>query len=142
MPRFFAATPVPGRPDRMRVDSGSIWEEICGFSPRTEGRRSHPRQRHHRNPFDRRAGLPQDPAGQAVYILDKIAASLAALGASMADVVRTRVYLQDADDWDGVSRVHGRYLAEARPANTLFEIGRLVGPYRVEIEAEAVLDRR
>ena len=126
----------------MRVDSGSIWEEICGFSRALKvGDRilvSGTTATHSTG----EPVCPKDPAGQAVYILDKIAASLAALGASMADVVRTRVYLQDADDWDGVSRVHGRYLAEARPANTLFEIGRLVGPYRVEIEAEAVLDRR
>ena len=139
LPRYFSANPVPGRPDRLRVDSGSIWEEICGFSRAVKvGDRilvSGTTATH----LDGHAVSPDDPAGQAVYILDKIAASLAALGASMADVVRTRVYLQDAEDWDGVSRVHGRYLAEARPANTLYEVGRLVGPYRVEIEAEAVL---
>ena len=53
--------------------------------------------------------------------------------------MRTRVYLADADDWEGVSRVHGRYLGDARPANTLLETGRLVGPYAVEIDAEAVV---
>ncbi len=82
---------------------------------------------------------PGDPAGQAVYILDKIAASLSALGSSLADVVRTRVYLQDAGQWEPVSRVHGRYFGDVRPANTLLGGARLVGPYEVEIEAEAVL---
>jgi enamine deaminase RidA (YjgF/YER057c/UK114 family) len=82
---------------------------------------------------------PDDAEGQAVYILDKIAASLEALGATMDDVVRSRVYLADADEWEGVSRVHGRYMADARPANTMLETGRLTGPYKVEIEVEAVV---
>ena len=57
----------------------------------------------------------------------------------MADVVRTRIYLADADDWEPVSRAHGRVFGDIRPANTLVEVGRLVGEYRVEIEAEADL---
>jgi enamine deaminase RidA (YjgF/YER057c/UK114 family) len=81
-----------------------------------------------------------DPHGQAVYILDKIAASLQALGGSLEDVVRTRIYLRDIADWEPVARVHGRYFGEARPANTLIQIADLVGDYAVEIEAEAILD--
>ena len=53
--------------------------------------------------------------------------------------MRTRIYLRNADDWEPVSRVHGRYFGAIRPANTLFEIARLVGDYEVEIEAEAVV---
>jgi aryl-alcohol dehydrogenase-like predicted oxidoreductase/enamine deaminase RidA (YjgF/YER057c/UK114 family) len=140
MPRYFSASPVPGRPGRLRVDSGSIWEEICGFSRALKvGDRilvSGTTATHGSG----RPVCPDDPAGQAVYIFDKIAASLAPLGATLADVVRTRIYLQQQDDWEAVSRVHGRAFAQARPANTLFQVGRLVGPYRVEIEAEAVLD--
>jgi enamine deaminase RidA (YjgF/YER057c/UK114 family) len=80
---------------------------------------------------------PGDAEGQTVYILDKIAASIASLGGTLADMVRTRVYLCNADDWEPVSRVHGRYFGAVRPANTLLEISRLVGEYAVEIEAEA-----
>ena len=80
-----------------------------------------------------------DPAGQTVFILDKIAASLAALGASIDDVVRTRVYLRDAAQWEPVARVHGRYFARTRPVNTMLEVSRLIGDYLVEIEAEAVI---
>jgi len=69
--------------------------------------------------------------------LDKIAASLSALGAGLDDVVRTRIYLRDAAQWEPVSRVHGRYLGHIRPANTLVEVSNLVGGYEVEIEAEA-----
>jgi enamine deaminase RidA (YjgF/YER057c/UK114 family) len=82
---------------------------------------------------------PGDPEGQAVYILDKVAASIASLGGTLADTVRTRVYLSNADDWESVSRVHGRYFGAVRPANTLLEVSRLVGEYAVEIEAEAVV---
>ena len=53
--------------------------------------------------------------------------------------MRTRVYLSDANDWRAVSEAHGRYFGEIRPANTLLQVGALVGDgYRVEIEAEAV----
>ena len=91
-------------------------------------------------PFGRSTVCPGDIAGQTTYILDKIAASIAALGGRMDDVVRTRVYLRDANLWEPASRVHGRVFGTTRPANTLLEIGTLVGPYEVEIEAEAVVD--
>ncbi len=137
---YFEAVPVAGRKDRARVDSGSRWEPIAGYSRAV---RDANRILVSGTTATHGAGLPvcpQDPAGQTVYILDKIAASLAALGGSLDDVVRTRIYLRDADDWEAVSRVHGRVFGAIRPANTLLEIGRLVGDYRVEIEAEAVLD--
>ena len=128
------------RPGRWRVSSGSVWEPICGFSRAVRvGQRvlvSGTTATH----GSERAIAPSDARAQAVYILDKIAAALGAFGASLDDVVRTRVWLADAEDWEAVSRVHGRAFAAALPANTLLEIARLVGPYRVEIEAEAVLD--
>jgi enamine deaminase RidA (YjgF/YER057c/UK114 family) len=77
---------------------------------------------------------------QTVYILDKIAASLQALGASLSDVVRTRVYLKDVAAWQGPTEVHGRVFADVRPANTLLAVANLVGDYEVEIEAEAEVE--
>jgi aryl-alcohol dehydrogenase-like predicted oxidoreductase/enamine deaminase RidA (YjgF/YER057c/UK114 family) len=139
MPKVFRAAPVEGRPGRTRVDSGSVWEGIAGYSRAV---RVGDRILVSGTTATHGAGeviCPGDPAGQAVYILDKIAASLSALGSSLADVVRTRVYLQDAGQWEPVSRVHGRYFGDVRPANTLLGGARLVGPYEVEIEAEAVL---
>ncbi|HEX4766300.1 MAG TPA: aldo/keto reductase [Lichenihabitans sp.] len=140
VPPYFEAQPVPGRPDRRRVDSGSLWEPIAGYSRAV---RTGDRILVSGTTATHGSGLavcPDDPAGQATYILDKIAASLAALGGSIEDVVRTRIYLADADDWEPVSRAHGRYFGAIRPANTLLEVGRLVGGYRVEIEAEAVVE--
>jgi aryl-alcohol dehydrogenase-like predicted oxidoreductase/enamine deaminase RidA (YjgF/YER057c/UK114 family) len=138
MPRAYTATPVAGRPNRWRVSSGSRWEPVCGYSRAVRvGERVLVSGTTATHGADQ-VVCPGDAAGQATYILDKIAASLGALGASLEDVVVTRVYLRDASDCEAVSRVHGRYFGEVRPANVLLEVGRLVGDYLVEIEAEAV----
>lgn len=140
LPQIYRAEPVPGRPGRLRVDSGSIWEPIAGYSRAVRiGNRilvSGTTATH----TDGSTVCPGDVAGQTSYILDKIAASIAALGGTLEDVVRTRIYLRDANLWEPASRVHGRIFGTIRPANTLLEIGTLVGPYEVEIEAEAVVD--
>ena len=81
---------------------------------------------------------PGDAQGQAVYILDKIAAAIEALGGTLADVVRTRIYLRNPEQWQAVAAVHGRRFRTIRPASTLVG-ATLVGDYEVEIEAEAVL---
>ncbi|HSE75817.1 MAG TPA: Rid family hydrolase, partial [Dongiaceae bacterium] len=88
-----------------------------------------------------RCVAPGDAGAQTTYILDKIAAAIAALGGRMEDVVRTRIYLRDASKWEPVSRAHGRMFGEVLPANTLIEAGNLVGDYEVEIEAEAIVSR-
>ena len=138
-PPVFEAVPIDGRSDRLRIDSGSVWEPLCGYSRAVRiGNRilvSGTTATHGTGEII----CPGDAEGQAVYILDKIAASIASLGGALADTVRTRVYLRNADDWEPVSRVHGRYFGASRPANTLLEISRLVGEYAVEIEAEAVI---
>ena len=80
-----------------------------------------------------------NPAAQARFILDKIEVAIHKLGATMDDVVRTRVYVKDIADWEPVARVHGERFGHIRPANTLVQ-ARLVGDeYLVEIEAEAVI---
>jgi aryl-alcohol dehydrogenase-like predicted oxidoreductase/enamine deaminase RidA (YjgF/YER057c/UK114 family) len=138
LPKIYAATEY--RPGRLRVDSGSVWEKLAGYSRAVRvGNRilvSGTTATH----TDGSVVCPGDPGGQAVYILDKIGAAIEALGGTLDDVVQTRIWLRDAQDWEPVSAVHGRVFAAARPANTLVEVGRLVGAYLVEIEAEAVLD--
>jgi aryl-alcohol dehydrogenase-like predicted oxidoreductase/enamine deaminase RidA (YjgF/YER057c/UK114 family) len=137
VPKFYRATPVPGRPDRLRVDSGSVWEPVAGYSRAV---RTGKRILVSGTTATRGVGevvCKGDVAGQTVYALDKIAAGLAALGGSLADVVRTRIYLKDARQWEAAARVHGRYFGSVRPANTLIETANLVGDYEVEIEAEA-----
>jgi enamine deaminase RidA (YjgF/YER057c/UK114 family) len=140
IPSFYRAAPVPGRSTRLRVDSGSVWEGICGYSRavRTGNRIlvSGTTATHGSGEVVCRG----NPGGQTVYILDKMAASMRALGGSLDDVVRTRIYMRDIAEWEPVARVHGRYFAGIRPANTLVEISNLVGEYDVEIEAEAVVE--
>jgi aryl-alcohol dehydrogenase-like predicted oxidoreductase/enamine deaminase RidA (YjgF/YER057c/UK114 family) len=140
IPNPYVASAVPGRPDRQRVSTGSVWEPLAGYSRAVRsGRRilvSGTTATHGAGELV----APGDAGAQTTYILDKIAASLAALGGSLEDVVRTRVYLANIADWEAVSRVHGRFFGDIRPANTLLEISRFVGEgYLVEIEAEAEL---
>ena len=137
--KVYEATPVAGKPGRLRVDSGSVWEPIAGYSRAV---RIGDRILVSGTTATHGAGevvAPGDPGAQATYILDKIAASISALGGEMSDVVRTRIYLADASQWEPVSRAHGRAFVDIRPANTLVEIGGLVGDYLVEIEAEAIV---
>ena len=139
MPRAYEAKPVEGRPGRWRVSSGSAFEPIAGYSRAYRiGDRILVSGTTATNGASEIV-CPGDPAGQTTFILDKIAAALAAFGASLEDVVRTRVYLVNASDWEPVSLAHGRRFGAIRPANTLLQVGRLIGDYLVEIEAEAVV---
>lgn len=125
-------------PARRHVDSGSTWEPLAGYARAVRrGSRIWVSGTTATHGSGRLIGAG-DAAVQATYILDKIAASLRALGARLEDVVRTRVYLTDVNDWRAVSAEHGRVFGDIRPANTLVQAGALVGEgYRVEIEAEA-----
>ncbi len=140
LPQVWPARAVPGRTNRWRVDSGSVWEPLAGYARAVrEGNRILVSGTTATHGSDR-VIAPDDAGAQATYVLDKISASLRALGGTLDDVVRTRVYLADVNDWEPVSRAHGRFFGEVRPANTLLQVGALVGSgYRVEIEAEAVL---
>ncbi|MFM8749454.1 aldo/keto reductase [Rhabdaerophilum sp.] len=142
-PKIYAAEPVPFRSDGARVSTGSIWESIAGYS---RAMRVGNQITISGTTATHGAGLPVArgcAAAQTTYILDKIAASLSAAGARLEDVVRTRIYLTDADEWEGVSRVHGHYFAHTRPANTMLEVSRLIGEgYRVKIEADAIIGSR
>jgi enamine deaminase RidA (YjgF/YER057c/UK114 family) len=81
-----------------------------------------------------------DPYEQARRCLQIIVEALALVGAAPEHVVRTRVYLVDADDWRAVGRAHGEVFAETRPASAMIVVAGLLDPaWRVEIEAEALL---
>jgi aryl-alcohol dehydrogenase-like predicted oxidoreductase/enamine deaminase RidA (YjgF/YER057c/UK114 family) len=140
IPPVYKAEPVPGRPDRWRVSSGSVWEPIAGYSRAVRIKDTIRVSGTTATHGGDRCVAPGDAGAQTTYILDKIAASIAALGGSIEDVVRTRIYLRDASKWEPVSRAHGRVFGEIKPANTLVEAGDLIGDYEVEIEAEAVMD--
>ena len=138
-PKVYTPEPVPGKPERLRIDSGSIWEPLAGYSRAV---RLGDRILVSGTTATHGAGeiiAPGSAASQTVYILDKIRASIESLGGTMEDVVRTRVYLRDKNDSEEVSRAHGRVFGAIRPANTLFEVSALIGGYAVEIDAEAVV---
>ena len=83
-----------------------------------------------------------DPAAQAHFVIDKIEGSLRSLGARLEDVVRTRVYVRRAGDWEAVARAHGERFASIQPANTLVVADLIGDEYLVEIEAEAEVAER
>jgi enamine deaminase RidA (YjgF/YER057c/UK114 family) len=85
------------------------------------------------------ADPPPDAHGQAKRCLEIIVAALAELGASPADVVRTRVYLTRPEDIEGVGRAHGEVFGEAKPVMTGVVAGLLDPRWLVEIEAEAIV---
>jgi enamine deaminase RidA (YjgF/YER057c/UK114 family) len=82
----------------------------------------------------------EDAAGQTRKTLEIIQAARETAGASMADVVRTRMYLTNVEDWEAVGRAHGEFFGTIRPASTMVVVAKLLNPtWRIEIEADAVL---
>lgn len=126
--------------EQIRVSSGTVWEVRVGYSRAV--RAGNLVFVSGTTATDDQGNVVGrgDPEAQAFFILEKIKRALEAVGALLSDVVRTRVYVTNADDWEAVGRAHAAYFSEIRPANTLVEVSRLVGPdYLVEIEADAVI---
>ncbi len=135
----FTTDTVPGRPSVHRAMSGSKWEDIAGYCrARRIGNRILVSGTTSTAGTDRVVARG-DPAAQTTYILDKIIGAVAALGGTVEDIARTRIYLTDIEFTDAVSAAHGRVFGTLKPANTLVAIADLAGDYLVEIEAEAIV---
>jgi enamine deaminase RidA (YjgF/YER057c/UK114 family) len=82
-----------------------------------------------------------DAAAQARRCLEIIATALESAGATLQQVVRTRILLTRIDDWQTVANIHGEFFRDIRPVNTIMQVSRFIDPeWLVEIEADAVLD--
>ena len=139
LPSVFPVVEMSGPAKRTRAVSGSVWEAKAGFSRAVRDGRNicvsgTTATTPHGEPV-----CPGDAEGQAIYILDKILAAIESLGGEVADVIRTRIYLRNSSDWEVVSGVHAHVFADVLPANTLFGGVDLIGPYDVEIEADAIV---
>ncbi|MFK7800037.1 MAG: aldo/keto reductase [Anaerolineae bacterium] len=120
-----------------RVLTGTIWEPIAGFSRAVQrGDRisiSGTTATHNNQVVG-----GNDPASQTHFVIDKIEGALQSLGSQLEDVVRTRIYIQNIDDWEPISRAHGERFGHILPANTLVQAGIIGDEYLVEIEADAI----
>ncbi len=131
---------VQGSDGRTKALSGTIWEDIAGFSRAVrKGNRilvSGTTATH-----GSKAMGGSDPGAQAHFILDKIEGAIQSLGGRLEDVVRTRIFIRNVDQWEPISRAHGKRFAGIQPANTMVRADLIGDEYLVEIEAEAVVEK-
>lgn len=123
---------------RRLITGHSPYEAVSGFSRAVvAGDRVHVAGT---APIPAQGDPPEGAYEQARLCLEIVGSALERAGSGFADVVRTRVYLTDAADWEEVARAHGEVFAEIRPASTAVVVKALLDErWRVELEADAVL---
>jgi enamine deaminase RidA (YjgF/YER057c/UK114 family) len=129
------------REQRQSVSSGSPYEPIVGISRAVRiGRFIAVSGTAPLDP-DGKTVAVGDPQQQARRCLEIIREALEKLGASLEDVIRTRILLTRIDDWEKAAKVHGEFFSEVRPASTIMQVSRFVDPdWLVEIEVDAVVE--
>lgn len=128
---------------RVNISSGAKWESIVGYSRAVKiGNHIVISGTTSTGDEGQIVGIG-DPYQQTKQIIKKIKTAVENAGGSLKDVVRTRMYVTDIENWEEVGRAHGEYFRDIKPAATMVEVSKLIEPdLLVEIEAEAILENQ
>lgn len=126
--------------DRQNISSGTKWESIAGYSRAVRiGNIVAVSGTTATDENGNIVGL-NDPYAQTMYAIRKIEKALRQAGASLENVIRTRIFIVRTPDWEEVCRAHGEVFSAIRPVNTLVTVKELIGvDYLVEVEADAII---